>query len=166
MEVQPERGGARCHTMHEWWAIWRIKRTWRFILTRVDRTDRKQIGPIQGVEERPTHIFNSVTWQAAKKSVQRVNAFHSRGEPEVINGFLDLTAGRLYPQPVLIHQNHYAGVITHADLTAAYFRNGGIGVRHHINRILVYFGGRQMEHLRPEADLFLLPFSSEFVQRR
>ena len=164
MQVEPERRGAVRHAVHQRRRERRVHRTGRSLAPGPDRARRQQVGQVHGVDERTAHVLDAVAGQAAEKGLHRVDGLDAGGEAEAVDGLLHLPRGGAEPLPVLVHQDHDAGVVALGDEAAVDLGDGRFGVGHHRQRVLVDRPGVGVEHLVEEAAHLLPPLPAEVVE--
>ena len=105
-----------------------------------------------------------MTRQAAQVGLEGVESFDAGSKAQPVDGFLDRARRLLQPGSVLVHQQHHAGVVAHRHQSAVDLGDGGLGILHHGQGILIDRTDMGVEDLIEKAPDLLAPFPAELVQ--
>ena len=150
VEVEPEGRGAGRVRVEEGRGAGRVEGAGILLEPREDRGRRDQVGEVQRVQERPSHVPEPVAGKRAEERLDGVDGLDTRLEAVVLELALDLAALGLEVLPVLAVEQDHARVVAEAHVHAGGLGDGGIRVVGHHHGILV--GEGLPAHLHGLAD--------------
>src|ERR1700675_2121200 len=89
MDVSTKRSVASGNGIEERRGGRMVERTRTTRCPHPDRTHWQEVGQVQRVQERPPDVLLPVTWQASKKSVERVYRLNAGPEPKPVDCFFN-----------------------------------------------------------------------------
>ncbi|MNP19175.1 hypothetical protein D3C76_1116900 [compost metagenome] len=164
VQVEAEWRRATGHAVHQRWRQRWVERAGRLGAAGPDAAGGQQIGQVQGVDQRATHVLYAVAGQATQVGVEGVDSLDTCGKAQSLDGLFD-TARRLFQAcAVFAHEDHHAGVVTLCDQAAVDLGDRIGCVLHHGQRILIDVAVIGVEHLVEEAADFLFPLLAVLFQ--